>query len=79
LRSVTLREERRLKVFENMVLSAIFSPKEEEAAEGWRELHNEKLRNLYSSPHIIRMKLAGYVARMGENINSSNVFIVKSE
>jgi hypothetical protein len=50
----TLREERRLRVFENMVLRIIFKPKRDEII-GWRKLHNEELRNLYSSPSIIRM------------------------
>jgi hypothetical protein len=45
---VTLREEHRLRVFENMVLRRIFGPKRDEMAGGWRKLHNEELYNLYS-------------------------------
>jgi hypothetical protein len=44
-------------VFENRVLKRIFAPKRDEMVKGWRKLHNEGLRNLYSSPSIIRMKL----------------------
>jgi hypothetical protein len=50
--SLTLREEHRLRVFENRVLRRIFGPKLKEMAEGWRRLHNEELRNLYDSPNI---------------------------
>jgi hypothetical protein len=68
--SLTLREEHRLKVFENRVLRRIFGPKRDKVAQGWRKLHNEKLHNLYSSPSIIRMiksrrmGCAGHIARM---------------
>jgi hypothetical protein len=57
-----------LRVFENRVLRIIFGPKREEATGGWRELRNEELHNLYSSPNIIRMiklrrvRWAGHVA-----------------
>jgi hypothetical protein len=59
-------------VFENRVLRRISEPKREEVTGGWRKLHNEELRNLYSSPNTIRMiksrgmRLAGNVARMGK-------------
>jgi hypothetical protein len=53
--SLTLREEHRLKVFQNRMLNRIFGPKKEEVVGGWRRLHNEELRNLYASPDIIRM------------------------
>jgi hypothetical protein len=53
--SLILREEHRLRVFENRVLKRIFGPKREEMVEGWRKLHNEVLHNLYSSPNIIRI------------------------
>jgi hypothetical protein len=50
-----LREEHRLRVFENRVLRRIFGPKRGEVTGGWRKLHNEELRGLYSSPSIIRV------------------------
>jgi hypothetical protein len=50
-----LREEHRLRVFENRVLRKIFGPKRDEMTGGWRKLHNEELSDLYSSPYIIRM------------------------
>jgi hypothetical protein len=53
--SLTLREEHRLRVFENRVLRGIFEPNRDEVTGGWRKLHNEKLHDLYSSPSIIRM------------------------
>jgi hypothetical protein len=65
-----LREERRLRVFENRVLRRIFGPKDE-VTEEWRKLHNEELNNLHASPNIIgvmksrQMRWAGQVARMG--------------
>jgi hypothetical protein len=52
--SLTLREEHRLRVFENRVLRRIFGPKRDEVTRDWRKLHNEELHNLYSSPNIIR-------------------------
>jgi hypothetical protein len=52
--SLTLREEHRLRVFENRVLRRIFGPKRDEVTGEWRKLHNEELHNLYSSPDIIR-------------------------
>jgi hypothetical protein len=62
-------------VFENRVLR-IFGPKIDEVTGGWRNLHNEELHNLYSSPSIIRMiksrrmRWAGHVARIGEKRNA---------
>ena len=52
--SLTLRGERKLKVFENMVLRRIFGPRKVEVTEEWRRLHNEELNDLYSSPNIVR-------------------------
>ena len=70
--SLTLREERKLRVFENMVLRRIFGPRKDEVTGEWRRLHNEELNDLYSSPNILRviksrrMRWAGHVARIGE-------------
>jgi len=69
---MTLREERKLRVFENRVLRRIFGPKRDEVTGEWRKLHNEELNDLYSSPNIVRvmksrrMRLVGHIARMGE-------------
>jgi hypothetical protein len=69
--SLNLREEHRLRVFENRVLRRIFGPEREEDG-SWRKLHNGELHSLYSSPNIVRvfksrrMRWAGHVARMGE-------------
>jgi hypothetical protein len=53
--SLTFREERRPRVFENRVLRRIFGPRRDEVAGEWRKLHNEKLNCLYSSPNIVQM------------------------
>jgi hypothetical protein len=53
--SLTLKEEHRLRVFENRVVRRIFRPKRDEVMGEWRKLHNEELRDLYSSPSIIRI------------------------
>jgi hypothetical protein len=53
--SLTLREEHRLRVFENKVLRRIFGPRRDEVTGGWGRLHYEELHNLYSSPSIIGM------------------------
>jgi hypothetical protein len=66
--SLTLREEHKLRVFENRVLRSISGPKTDEVTVGWRKLHNEEFCDLYSSPSVIRMiksrrlKRAGHVA-----------------
>ena len=53
--SLTLWEERKLRVFENMVLRRILGPRRDEATGEWGRLHNEELNDLYSSPNIVRM------------------------
>ena len=69
--SLTLREKRKLRVFENMVLREYLDRREEETGE-WRRLHSEELNDLCSSPNIVRviksrrMRWAGHVVRMGE-------------
>ena len=71
--SLTLREECRLRVSENRVLTRIFGPKRDEVSEEWRKLHNEVFNDLYSSPNIVwvikwrRMRLVGHVALTGES------------
>jgi hypothetical protein len=77
---VTLREEHRLRVLENRVLRRIFGPKKEEVAGGWRRLHNEELRNSYSSPSFIwainsRRRWAGQVARTGEMRGAYSILV----
>jgi hypothetical protein len=70
--SLTLREEYRLRMFENRVLKRIFGPKRDEVTGDWRKLHEGELHNFYSSLNIIRMiksrrmRWAGNVARMGK-------------
>ena len=53
--SLTLREERRLRLFENRVLRRVFGPKRDEITGEWRKLHKEELRDLYSLPNIMRV------------------------
>jgi hypothetical protein len=83
--SLTLREEHRLRVFENRVLRRVFGPKRNEETGEWRKLHNEEIRDLYSSPSIIRiiksrsMRWAGHVARMGEKRNVYRLLVGKPE
>jgi hypothetical protein len=54
-RSLTVREEHKLRVFENRMLRRIFRPKRDKVTKGWKKLHDEELHNFYSSPNIIRM------------------------
>jgi hypothetical protein len=69
--SLTLREERRLRVFENRELMRIFGPKRDEVTGEWRKLHNEELSDLCSAPSIVRVitserkRWMGHVARTG--------------
>jgi hypothetical protein len=75
-----LREEHRLRVFENRVLRRIFGPKREEDR-SWRKLHNDELHSVYSSPNFVRviksrrMKWAGHVASMGEGRGVYSFFL----
>jgi hypothetical protein len=79
--SLKLREEHRLRVFENRVLRRIFGPKRDEVTGEWRKLHNEELHDLYSSRNIMRirksrrMRWAGHVARMGERRNAYRLLV----
>ena len=83
--SLTLREERRLRVFENRVLRRIFGSKGDLLTREWRELHNEELNDLYFSPNIVRviksrrMRWAEHVARMGERRGIYRVSVGKYE
>jgi len=80
-----LREERKLRVFENMVLRRIFGPRRDEVTGEWRRSHNEELNDLYSSPNIVRviksrrMRRAGHVARMVEERGAYRVLAGKPE
>ena len=83
--SLKLREERRLRVFENRVLRRVFGPKRDEVTGEWRELHNVELSDLYSLPNIVRvvksrrMRWAGHVARKGEGRGVHRVLVGKPE
>jgi hypothetical protein len=83
--SLTLREEHRLRVFENRVLRRIFGRKRDEMTGGWRKLHNEELHGLYSSPSKIRvikarrMRWAGHVAHMGKVRGAHNTLVGRPE
>jgi hypothetical protein len=83
--SLTLREECRLRVFENGVLWRVFEPRRDEVRGEWRRLWKEKVYALYSSPNIIwviksrRLRWAGDVAYMGESICAYRVLMGKPE
>jgi len=83
--SLTLREERRLRVFENRVLRGIFGPKRDEITGELRKLHNEELNDLYSSSNIVRViklrrtRWAGHVVRMGERRGIYRVLLGRPE
>jgi hypothetical protein len=80
-----IKEEHRLRVFENRVLRWIFGPERGVVTGEWRELHNEELRDLYSSPSIIRIiksrriSWAGHVTRIRGKRNAYRLLIGKPE
>jgi hypothetical protein len=78
--------EHRLRVFENGVLRRIFGPKRGEATGEWRKLHNEELRDLYTSPSIIRIinqveenEIGGACSTNGEKVNVYRLLVGKPE
>ena len=83
--SLTLREKCRLRVFANRVMRRIFGSKRDEMTGEWRKLHNEELKDLYSSPNIVwvitlgRMRWVGHVARVGERSGTYRVLVGKLE
>jgi hypothetical protein len=83
--SLILTEEHRLRMFENTVLTRIFGPKWDEVTGGWRKLPDEELRNMYSSPSIIRMiksrgmRWTGHIVRMGKKRNAWGILAEKLE
>jgi hypothetical protein len=84
--SLTVREEHRLRMFENRVLERKnIIPKRDEVTGEWRKIHNEELHDLYSSPSIIRtiksrrMRWAGHVARTAEKRNAYRLLVGKPE
>jgi hypothetical protein len=83
--SLTLREERRLRIFENRVLRRVFGPKRDEVTGEWRKLHNEELSDLYPLPNIVRvvksrrMRWAGHVTCIGEGRGVHSVLVWKPE
>ncbi|KAJ4429870.1 hypothetical protein ANN_22074 [Periplaneta americana] len=83
--TLTLREEQRLRIFENKVLRKIFEANRDEITGEWRKLHNAELHALYSSPDIIRniksrrLRWAGHVASMGESRNAYRMLVGRPE
>jgi len=83
--SLTLREKRRLRLFENRMLRRIFGPKRDEVTGEWRKRHNEELNDLYCSPNNIRViksrriRWTGHVACTGERICACRILVGKTE
>ena len=83
--SLTLREERKRRVFENKVLRGLFGPKRDKTTRDWRKLHNEEVKDLYNSTNIVwmiksrRMRWVGIVAHMGERRGVYRVLVGKPE
>jgi hypothetical protein len=83
--SLTLREKHRLRVFENRMLRKILGPKSDEVTGGWMKLHYKDLRDLYSSPSIIRMiklkrmRWEGNIARIREERYAYRLLVGKPE
>jgi hypothetical protein len=83
-RSLTLREEQRLRMFQNRVLRRIFGLKRDEVVGGWRKLYNE-IYNLHCSPSKIRMitsrrmRWVGHIAHMEEKVNAYRILVGKPE
>jgi len=83
--TLTLREERRLRVFENRVLRRVFGSTRDKVTGEWRKLHNEELSDCYSLPNIVRvvnsrrMRWAGHVACVGEGKGVHRVLVGKPE
>src|SRR5215510_5597785 len=83
--NITMREERRLRVFENRVLRGVFGPKRDEVTGEWRKLHNEELNDLYSLSNIVRvvksrrMRWVGHVVCMGEERGVHRVLVGEPE
>jgi len=83
--SLTLREEGRLRAFENKLLRRVFGPKRDEVTGEWRKLYNEEFGDLYSLPNILRvvksrrMRWAGHMPRMGQGRGLYRVLVGKPE
>jgi len=83
--SLTLRDERRLRVFVNRMLRRIFGPKRDQVTRECRKVHNEELNDLYSSPNYVRviksrrMRWAVYAARMGKRRGIYRILVGKPE
>jgi hypothetical protein len=83
--SLTLKAERRLRVFKNRGLRRIFGPKRDEVTGEWKKIHNEGLNDLYFSPSIVRvikseiLRWSGHVVRMGERRGVYRILVGKTE